>query len=239
MPRSYIPEFKKKIIRLHEEEGRTYKSIAAEYGVSKAGISKWCSEFGKQYQSKALDNPDAPNEMELMKENLRLRKELEEAKKDGTLVYNPVRRIATPKIVPYQAQTYSASELNELFEALKGFSIEDVVRITAFYGLRRSEVCGLRWQDVDFEQNIIYIRHKVLETRVNGQRDIMQTNELKTESSRRAFALMPTIRELLLKRHQKMEENQRLWGRDYNHTYDNYMFTLADGSLLTPNRVSD
>ena len=114
-----------------------------------------------------------------------------------------------------------------------------MVRITAFYGLRRSEVCGLRWQDVDFEQNIIYIRHKVLETRVNGQRDIMQTNELKTESSRRAFALMPTIRELLLKRHQKMEENQRLWGRDYNHTYDNYMFTLADGSLLTPNRVSD
>ena len=41
-----------------------------------------------------------------------------ESIKDGTLVYNPVRRIAPPKIVPYQAQTYSASELNELFEAL-------------------------------------------------------------------------------------------------------------------------
>ena len=64
-----------------------------------------------------------------------------ESIKDGTLVYNPVRRIAPPKIVPYQAQTYSASELNELFEALKGSSIEDIVRVTAFYGLRRSEVC--------------------------------------------------------------------------------------------------
>ena len=35
MPQSYTPEFKKKIVRLHEEEGRTYKSITAEYGVSK------------------------------------------------------------------------------------------------------------------------------------------------------------------------------------------------------------
>ena len=55
MPQSYAPEFKKKIVRLHAEEGRTYKSITAEY----------------------------PNEMELMKENLRLRKELEEAKKEN------------------------------------------------------------------------------------------------------------------------------------------------------------
>ena len=55
MPQSYTSEFKKKIVRLHAEEGRTYKSITAEY----------------------------PNEMELMKENLRLRKELEEAKKEN------------------------------------------------------------------------------------------------------------------------------------------------------------
>ena len=75
MPQNYTPEFKKKIVRLHEEEGRTYKSITAEYGVSKASISKWFSEFSKECQAKAQANPDAPNEMELMKENLRLRKE--------------------------------------------------------------------------------------------------------------------------------------------------------------------
>ena len=80
MPQSYAPEFKKKIVRLHAEEGRTYKSITAE---SKASISKWCSEFSRECQTKALENPDAPNEMELMKENLRLRKELEEAKKEN------------------------------------------------------------------------------------------------------------------------------------------------------------
>ena len=54
-----------------------------ENGVSKASISKWCSEFSRECQTKALENPDTPNEMELMKENLRLRKELEEAKKEN------------------------------------------------------------------------------------------------------------------------------------------------------------
>ena len=83
MPQTYTPEFRKKIIRLHEEEGRTYKSITAEYGVSKASISKWCRKFSEECQEKALENPDTPNEMELMRENLKLRKELEEAKKEN------------------------------------------------------------------------------------------------------------------------------------------------------------
>lgn len=83
MSQSYTPEFKKKIVRLHIEEGRTYKSITAEYGVSKASISKWCAELSEECHTKAQQNPDAPNDLELMKENLRLRKELEEAKKEN------------------------------------------------------------------------------------------------------------------------------------------------------------
>ncbi|OUQ62100.1 hypothetical protein B5E53_18250 [Eubacterium sp. An11] len=81
MPQSYTSEFKKKIVRLHLEEGRTYNSITAEYGISKASISKWCREFSEECQEKVIKNPDTPNELDLMKENLRLRKELEEAKK--------------------------------------------------------------------------------------------------------------------------------------------------------------
>ena len=79
MPQNYTPEFKKKIVRLHEEEGRTYKSIIAEYGVSKASISKWCSELRKECQT----SPEIKEEYDAMKEVLKLRKELEEAKKEN------------------------------------------------------------------------------------------------------------------------------------------------------------
>ena len=48
MPQIYEPEFKKKIVRLHLEDGRTYKSLTQEYGVSKSAISKWVEEFSKE-----------------------------------------------------------------------------------------------------------------------------------------------------------------------------------------------
>ena len=82
MPHVYEPEFKKKIVRLHLEEGRTYKSITQEYGVSKSAISKWCEEFSKECQEQVQANPTAVNDADLMKENLRLKRELEEKNKE-------------------------------------------------------------------------------------------------------------------------------------------------------------
>ena len=83
MPQNYTPEFKKKIVRLHLEERCTYKSIIAEYGVSKASISKGCREFSEECHAKAIINPESSNEAELMKENLRMHKELAEVKKEN------------------------------------------------------------------------------------------------------------------------------------------------------------
>ena len=79
MSQNYTPEFKKKIVRLHEEDGRSYKSITAEYGVSKAAISAWCKQFREECQT----SPQAREDFDAMKEILRLRKELEEAKKEN------------------------------------------------------------------------------------------------------------------------------------------------------------
>ena len=79
MPQNYTPEFKKKIVRLHEEEGRTYKSITAEYGVSKASISAWCSEFSNECQI----SPETKAEYDNMKEMLRLKKENDELRKEN------------------------------------------------------------------------------------------------------------------------------------------------------------
>ena len=83
MPQTYEPEFKKKIVRLHLEDGRTYKSITQEYGVSKSAISRWVEEFSNECQKKINADSTALNDAELMKENLRLRKELEEARKEN------------------------------------------------------------------------------------------------------------------------------------------------------------
>ena len=82
MSQNYTDEFKKKIVRLHEEEGRTYKSIISEYGVSKATISKWCRNLREECQK----SPEVKEEYDCMKENLRLRKELEELRKENSFL---------------------------------------------------------------------------------------------------------------------------------------------------------
>lgn len=79
MPQSYTPEFKKKIVRLHEEEGRTYKSITTEYGVAKSSISKWCTELRRE----CLTSPEVKEEYDSMKELLKLKRENEELRKEN------------------------------------------------------------------------------------------------------------------------------------------------------------
>jgi transposase len=79
MQRNYEDEFKKKIIKLHLEEGRTLKSISEEYKVSRASISLWI----KKYREECEINHDTEQEYNSMQEINRLRKQLEEVKKEN------------------------------------------------------------------------------------------------------------------------------------------------------------
>lgn len=74
----YEIEFKRKIARLHLEQGRILKGLAQEYGVSKASISNWVNQFREECQI----NEEAQADYDYMKENIRLRKELAELQKE-------------------------------------------------------------------------------------------------------------------------------------------------------------
>jgi transposase len=79
MSKYYEPEFKKKIVRLHLEDGRTLKGLAKEYGVSKASISIWV----KQFRNECQENEKAQVDYDYMKENLQLKKQLAELQKEN------------------------------------------------------------------------------------------------------------------------------------------------------------
>ena len=79
MSQHYEPEFKKKIVRLHLEEGRSIKSLASEYGISHASISNWTAQFRTEYQT----NEEAQADYDYMKENLKLKKQLAELQKEN------------------------------------------------------------------------------------------------------------------------------------------------------------
>lgn len=79
MSKQYEPEFKKKIVRLHLEEGRILKGLAVEYGVSKASISIWVKQFREECQT----NEEAKADYDFMKENLKLKRQLAELQKEN------------------------------------------------------------------------------------------------------------------------------------------------------------
>ena len=133
---------------------------------------------------------------------------------------------------------YLDSEVLNLFEVIKGHKIELVVLLTAFYGLRRSEVIGLKWSAFDFNHNCFSIRHTVTTCNVKGERVTIKKDKAKNKSSLRTYPLIPFLKERLLEAKKQQEENRKLCGRAYNKEYLGYVCVDVIGNLIKPNYVS-
>ena len=70
---------------------------------------------------------------------------------------HPMDKLVVPRADRYEATFYNKDELNTLFETFKNDKLELIVHIAAYYGLRRSEVLGLRWDAIDFTNKTITI----------------------------------------------------------------------------------
>ena len=137
------------------------------------------------------------------------------AVKTDLIPANPADKVDRPRKIVYQASFYTESEFSALFAAVSGTLIEVPVKLAAFYGLRRSEVMGLRWDAIDFEQNTLSIRHTVTGCTVDGQYQIIAADTTKTRSSHRTLPLVPPVRDMLLRLKARQEQDKRLCGTGY------------------------
>ena len=164
---------------------------------------------------------------------------LKYAVKTDLIDVNPADKVDRPKKNEFTGNFYSREEMNALFDAVRGNKIEIPVMLAAFYGLRRSEVVGLKWDAVDFEQNTLEIRHTVATVRLDGKKVIVESDTTKTKASKRTLPLVPVFRERLLALQEEQKENRKLCGRSYNKKYDGYICVDPMGNLLMPNALSD
>ena len=150
---------------------------------------------------------------------------LKYAVKMDMISVNPADKVERPRKEAFQSSFYDRNELNRLFEAAKGTRLEIPVMLAAFYGLRRSEVLGLRWDAIDFNSNTITVRHTVTAFNMDGKHMLIASDTTKTKSSMRT-----------LKREQA--ENRRLCGRSYCPDYIGYICVDEMGNLIQPNYIS-
>lgn len=152
---------------------------------------------------------------------------------------NPTEKTELPKLKKYTATFYNEEELEQLFKAFKGDRMELVVYIAAYYGLRRSEVCGLKWNAIDFEKKTITVCRKIINDYGDGKEIIICEETLKTEASKRTLPLIPKIEKMLRERKFLETHYSHLLKSGFDRTYDGFVCRDNFGKLITPNFISD
>ena len=159
---------------------------------------------------------------------------LKYAVKTDMLIQNVADKVDRPRKNSFQPVFLSADEMQKMFEALRGTKLELPVLVVAFYGLRRGEVCGLKWDAIDFERGTITIRHTVTSLQVDGKTKMYAQDSAKTKSSMRTLPLVGSFAEYFKEVKAAQEVNKKVCGNCYNYEYDGYVFVDELGDLMRP-----
>lgn len=156
---------------------------------------------------------------------------LDMAVKNHLIPSNPCQFVELPPMERYESSVCNDRQLKELYQALQGDPMLPLIKITALYGLRRSELLGLQWDSVDFERKTMTIRHTVAKVTA-----VVEKDKTKNASSHRTFPL--TDEALMIFRHaqQQEQQNRLLFGKQY--TENNYIFKWPDGHTYSPDYIS-
>lgn len=144
---------------------------------------------------------------------------------------NPCQFVVLPQAVRYESTFYTDKQLKYLFAALKDDPLLPLVKITALYGLRRSELLGLQWDSIDFDGKTMTIRHTVSKVT-----EVVAKDKTKNASSHRTFPLTVEALEIFKAAKCQEEQNRIAFGREYQE--NSYVFKWADGHTYSPDYLS-
>ena len=141
--------------------------------------------------------------------------------KEQKLIYsNPAEACALPKVEHREMKTLPVEQLTSFLREAKETGVYEMYYIELATGLRRGELLGLKWQDIDWKSGIIKVRRQV--ARVDGQ--IVEA-PLKTKNSYRAVTISQQAIEVLKQQKEK--------------TNDEYVFPSPNGGPISPDSVNN
>lgn len=117
---------------------------------------------------------------------------LRSAVRQDKLLVSPMDKVEPPRARQKEASYYRPEELKRLYTLIEGHSLELCVKLAGSLGMRREEICGLKWECVDFQRQILFIR----EARTAYGATVVQ-KETKNRSSVRTLFLPDDLARLL------------------------------------------
>lgn len=167
-----------------------------------------------------------------------IRKALEYAKKMRAVNINEADLITRPKKLQFMGSYYNKDELAILFDSFKDTKLEFAVIMASFYGLRRSEIVGLKKSAIDWQRKMITIRHTVTEITLKGKRMVVTEDKTKSKKSYRSLPLIPQVEILLKRMYAQQSINQQLCGKSYNKDNIDYIYVNQIGNIIRPNYIT-
>jgi len=162
-----------------------------------------------------------------------IRKALADAVRWNLVTRNVADAADPPRLTRTQMKTWSAREVRRFLEQVEDDRLHAAYVVACTTGMRRGEVLGLRWQDLDLDAG----RASIAQTLVVVGGYEVQFSEPKTAKGRRMVALDPrTVAALREQRERQMLERS-LMGDAYNDW--DLVFAREDGTPLHPDSFSD
>ncbi|GHU94766.1 site-specific integrase [Clostridia bacterium] len=146
---------------------------------------------------------------------------------------NPCVNIKLPKIQPLNYSWFNTEQFNRFLGEIRDEPLYPVVLFSGFYGLRKSEVLGLKWDAVDFGNNTFRIQHTVVDS--HGHTVIK--DKTKNISSNRELPISDKMRAVLVELKAKEDANRKLYGNIYNE--NDYVFKQDNGVPFSPQFVTN
>ena len=154
-----------------------------------------------------------------------------EALRLNLIAYNPCERVVRPKLTKPVSKAYTPQQARDLLQVIDDEPIKPAIMLGLYLGLRRSEVLGLRWKDIDFDQNMVHIRNTVTFMRTR-----IETEQTKSSASCRDLPLMESLKTYLLSIREHQEEMKQLMGNCYHET--GHVCCREDGSDFPPDYIT-
>jgi len=184
------------------------------------------NKYFKSKKEEGLSNNTLRKHYDLLKDALK------HAVNEEKILKNPLDKVEPIKTQRKEMNFYNIEQLKTLFKVVENDRMEIVVKLAGMLGLRREEIVGLKWDNIDFNNKLITIA----EARTQAGKNIISKGT-KNRSSHRTLYVPDEIVRLLAVIKQKQEEQKALLGEAYKD--EGYVIAWENGEPYRPNYLSD
>ena len=164
-----------------------------------------------------------------------LRKTFTEAYIRKLIKENIMLEIPRPKKEKYISEVFNLKEINIFLNHIKGHRFELEMNLALFYGFRRSELLGLRFSVIDFDNNTILVNTKITSSE---KEKLVPKQKMKNDSRYRIMPLLDSIKKLIIQRMERIKKDKHFFKSIYTKKWEGFVCVGENGELIKPDRVT-